>query len=62
MVNFSRTLQNLCRTSCCEEAFLSRPFHPCPPSLDSFQTNCENRKFRNSIWHLCWQICGFISV
>jgi hypothetical protein len=32
---------------------------PSPSSRDSVKTNCENRMFGNSFWHLCWQIYSF---
>jgi phage tail protein X len=32
------------------------------PDVAANKTNCEDRMFGNSVWRLCWQIYGFISV
>jgi len=37
-------------------------FYPCPSRYGSFRANCEEPMPGNSVWHLYWQIYGFISV
>jgi len=43
----------------CPSALSLLPYHF---RIDRFKTNSEEPMFGNSVWHSCWQVCGFISV